>query len=138
MRELIAVTGLLIALASGAAADDVADGRAWYETECAPCHFAADLPLHGDADPTARPIPVMMATYGPKLIGIVGRAAGTDPNFLYSANFSEATQGLIWTEAVLDEFLIDSQIMFPGTRMFYRQPDADIRRKILAYLKTTG
>ena len=80
----------------------------------------------------------MMPVYGPKLIGIVGRAAGSDPNFLYSANFSGATQGLIWTEAILDEFLTDFQAMAPRSRMFYRQPDADIRYKILAYLKTTG
>lgn len=142
MRTRIGLSIMSVAGAMGvafaAAADDAEDGRLLYETECAPCHFAAELPLESGLDPVARPIPVMMATYGPKLVGIVGRAAGSDPNFLYSANFSGATQGLIWTEPVLDEFLVDSQAMAPRSRMFYSQPDRDIRRKILAYLKTTG
>lgn len=125
-------------VARGVSAGDIDDGRVLYEAECAACHFAAELPLQSRLDAPARPIPVMMATYGPKLIGIVGRAAGSDPSFLYSAKFTEATRGLTWTEPVLDRFLTDSQAMAPRSRMFYRQPDAEIRRKILAYLKTTG
>ncbi len=119
-------------------AGDVEEGRVLYETECAPCHFAAELPLQTRSNPEARLIPVMMATYGPKLIGIVGRAAGSDPNFLYSANFAAATEGVVWTEDVLDAFLTDAQAMAPRSRMYYSQPDSEIRRKILAYLKTTG
>ena len=132
------LVAIIASAAVSAVADDVDDGRVLYEAECAPCHFAAELPLESFNTGVARPIPVMMATYGPKLIGIVGRAAGSDPSFLYSENFSSATQGLIWTEQALDEFLADSQAMAPRSRMFYSQPDREIRRKILAYLKTTG
>jgi len=135
-----AILSICIAMgvALSAVAEDADDGRVLYQTECAPCHFAAELPLQSGIGAEARLIPVMMATYGPKLIGIVGRAAGSDPSFLYSANFSGATQGVVWTEQVLDAFLTNSQAMAPRSRMYYSQPDSDIRRKILAYLKTTG
>lgn len=122
---------------AGALADDVGEGAALYEAECAYCHFAATLPLESRLD-GPRVMPAMMATYGPKLRGIVGRAAGSDPAFLYSANFRAGTQGLIWTEDNLDRFMADSRAMVPGNRMFTRQPDAAIRRKIIAYLAATG
>ena len=87
MQMLFGTTVLAIVLvtatASSAAADDAEDGRVLYQAECALCHFAAELPLHGGLGTELRPIPVMMATYGPKLIGIVGRAAGSDPKILY-------------------------------------------------------
>ena len=118
-------------------ADAAEEGAALYEAECAFCHFSAELPLESRLD-GARLIPAMIATYGPKLRGIVGRAAGSDPAFLYSANFRAGAQGLVWTEDNLDRFMADSRAMIPGTRMFTRQPDAAIRRKIIAYLATTG
>ena len=33
-----------------------------------------------------------------------------------------------------EAFIIDSQAMVPGSRMFYEQPDATIRRAIVRYL----
>lgn len=138
MRTAICVLATTTILVSAARADDAEDGRVLYETECARCHFAAELPLESYRNGDALLVPVMMPTYGPKLIGIVGRAAGSDPAFLYSSSFTAATQGLVWTEDVLDEFLKDWQAMLPRSLMYYGQPDGDIRRKILAYLKTTG
>ena len=132
----IAILLLVGGLAAAASADDAAQGRALYEGQCAPCHFSAELPLETGAAMAA--IPVMMATYGPRLSGIIGRAAGADPTFLYSRSFGKASAGLVWSAAALDRFLIDSRAMFPGIRMFYRQPDAEVRRRILAYLATTG
>jgi cytochrome c2 len=138
VRALIGGALLAAVAAAGALADDVAEGRSLYETECAYCHFSAELPLHGRGDTPLKPIPVMLATYGPKLVGIVGRAAGSDPAFNYSESFLAHTRGLVWTRSNLDRLMTDSRAMIPGTRMFYRQPDAEIRRKLLAYLETTG
>ena len=135
MRAIVTLV-LVIGLAAAASADDAAQGRALYEGQCAPCHFSAELPLETGEAMAA--IPVMMATYGPRLSGIIGRAAGADPAFLYSRAFADASAGLVWSEAALDRFLADSRAMLPGIRMFYRQPDAEIRRRILAYLATTG
>ena len=134
----VLVAGVIALLAGGARAGDVAEGRILYQTECAYCHFSAELPLHGGGATGLSPIPVMMATYGPKLIGIVGRAAASDPSFNYSDAFLAQTRGLVWTEQTLDRFMTDAREMIPGTRMFYRQPDAAVRRKLLAYLETTG
>ena len=130
---LIFAAGTLDAMAG-----DDADGRALYDQECAACHFDADLPLQSRYTGEARVIPVMMPIYGPKLRGIVGRPAGSDPAFLYSANFMAGTKELVWTLELLDQFLTDSRVLVPGTRMFYRQNDVQVRRKILAYLATTG
>ena len=135
----ILAAALLAAMASPATfAEEAGDGRALYETECAYCHFSAELPLAGRRDPGARLVPVMMATYGPRLAGIVGRAAGADPAFNYSESFVAETRGLVWTAPNLDRLMTDARAMIPGVRMFYRQPDANIRRKILAYLETAG
>ena len=136
-RWVAAFLFIAAAPSAWAFADEAEEGAALYEAECAFCHFSADLPLESRLD-RARVVPAMMATYGPKLRGIVGRAAGSDPAFLYSANFRAGAQGLVWTEDNLDRFMADSRAMIPGTRMFTRQPDAAIRRKIIAYLATTG
>jgi hypothetical protein len=140
-RTLRGYVAAILTFATGtldAMAGDDADGRSLYDQECAACHFDADLPLQSLHTGDARIIPVMMATYGPKLRGIVGRPAGSDPAFLYSANFMAGTKELVWTLKLLDQFLTDSRMLVPGTRMFYRQNDVEVRRKILAYLATTG
>ena len=140
-RTMVAILAGACALLMGtdmSFADDAAEGSGRYEKECGYCHFSAELPLESRGGGEARLIPAMMATFGPKLRGIVGRAAGSDSKFNYSADFRAGTAGLIWTRENLDRFMTDSRTMVPGTRMFYRQPDAQIRRQIIAYLKSTG
>jgi cytochrome c2 len=73
--------------------------------------------------------------YGPNLRGIYGRAAGTFPNFVYSAAFLKALKGMEWSDAALDVWITNPQKWVPGVYMFYKQQDLEIRRKIILYLK---
>lgn len=89
-----------------------------FRNQCATCHSL------DPADPPRQ---------GPLLKGVVGRRAGSLPGFHYSAGFAKADW--VWTPALLDRWITDPQAMIPGTIMLYRQPDATVRRKIVAYLE---
>jgi cytochrome c len=71
---------------------------------------------------------------GPSLAGIVGRKAGSVPNF----NYSEANKnsGVTWDDATLDTYLTDPRKFVPGTKMvFPGLKNADDRKALIAYLK---
>ncbi len=74
--------------------------------------------------------------YGPTLRGVYGRLAGSIANFPYSPEFRRVLQGVVWNGDTLDIWTTNSQVWVPGSLMFYKQPDAGIRRKIIAYLET--
>ena len=44
-------------------------------------------------------------------------------------------QGVVWDRGTLDVWIMDSQAWVPGSMMFYKQPDPDMRRKIIVYLE---
>jgi len=73
--------------------------------------------------------------YGPSLRGVYGRQAGTVPGFAYSRAFKSMLQGVVWGRETLDVWIMDSQAWVPGSMMFYKQPDPDMRRKIIVYLE---
>jgi cytochrome c len=73
--------------------------------------------------------------YGPSLRGVYGRQAGTVPGFTYSSAFKQILQGVVWDRSTLDIWIRNSQAWVPGSMMFYKQPDPDIRRKIITYLE---
>ena len=73
--------------------------------------------------------------YGPHLRGVVGRPAGTVEGWRYSPTFLKTLKGMEWTEAALDVWMTGTQAWVPGVYMFYKQPNAEIRRKIILYLK---
>ena len=73
--------------------------------------------------------------YGPNLRGVYGRRAGTVQGFTYSRAFLHALQGMVWNRSTLDVWLTSTQAWVPGVRMFYKQPDPEIRRKIIMYLQ---
>jgi cytochrome c len=73
--------------------------------------------------------------YGPNLHGIYGRPAGTIPGFVYSAAFLKSLKGMEWDDAALDVWITNPQKWVPGVYMFYKQPDPEVRRKIILYLK---
>jgi cytochrome c2 len=88
-------------------------------------------PLVGAAgEPIAFTVP-----YGPHLRGVIGRPAGTVEGWRYSSTLLKTLKGMEWTEAALDVWITNTQAWVPGVYMFYKQPDADIRRKIILYLK---
>jgi cytochrome c len=72
---------------------------------------------------------------GPALNGIVGRPAGTTPDYRYSAAMRGS--GLVWDEATLTTYLRAPRKLVPGTKMAFAglSKDRDIA-DVIAYLAT--
>ena len=74
---------------------------------------------------------------GPKDCGVVGRKAGSVPNFDYSPAMRRSK--LAWDEQTLDRFLADSMTTVPGTSMTYAGvSDPQDRADLIAYLRDAG
>lgn len=69
---------------------------------------------------------------GPRHRGVVGRKAGTSPEYAYSPALKAS--GLVWNEANLDRWLTNPSAMVPGTKMFFLIKDPQDRADIIAYL----
>ena len=144
-RIRAAWAALLLALAGSAGAADDATGAALYERECSKCH--GRLVGAGAARGAAGPVRVaarrgdwlaFAMPFGPSLAGVVGRPAASLPGYEYSRALVAATEGLVWSRPTLHAFIGDTQAFAPGTRMYYRQPDATVRGRIIDYLSTVG
>lgn len=72
---------------------------------------------------------------GPSLHGVVGREAGSAPNYNYSSAMADA--GVVWDDATLDRFIENPQAVVPGNNMkpFSGIASAEERAKIVAHLK---
>jgi len=116
----LAVMALLVALAvvlpSQVDGQSVQDGQALFQKRCGGCHAL-------DADHE-----------GPRLRGVVGRAAGTVGTFKYSEALKNAKY--TWDEAKLDKWLTDTESVVPDNDMSFRVPKPDERAAIIAYLKS--
>ena len=111
----------LVAMAttSAQAAGDAAKGAADF-ARCAICH--ANTKGGGNR-------------IGPDLFGVVGRKAGTAPDFSYSAAMKSA--GFVWTNDKLDAYIKAPAMVVPGNKMaFAGLPDATQRADLVAYLDT--
>jgi cytochrome c len=71
---------------------------------------------------------------GPRHRGVVGRKAGSVPDYAYSQALQAS--GIVWDPASLDRWLTDPQKLVPGAKMFFSVPDAQSRADIIAYLAT--
>ena len=102
-----------------AQAQDATAGETVFKRQCAICHAV----VQGKN------------MIGPSLFGIVGRKAGTVPNFRYSA--ANRDSGITWDTAQLDPYLTNPKAVIPGTIMAYvGQKDAQQRADLIAYLET--
>jgi len=104
-RILTALAGALAlfsALPAIASAQDAAQGRTVFQTNCAMCHQAVN---------NGRSI------IGPNLFGIVGRRAGSAPGFAYSAAMQHSS--ITWTSAQLLAYVQAPARAIPGNRMPY-------------------
>lgn len=100
------------------AADSLAGGRAAFQ-RCANCH---------QVGPGAR------SNFGPQLNGILGRRAGSAPDFAYSPAFRRA--GFTWNEKKLAAFLRDPDEVVPGNQMRFWGLRSERRiAELLAYLR---
>lgn len=71
---------------------------------------------------------------GPPLVGLLGRKAGTYPEFRYSPAL--AASGLTWDEATLERWLAGPATLVPGTSMIFAGvPKPDDRRVLIEYLR---
>ena len=74
---------------------------------------------------------------GASLAGIVGAKAGTRPGF---AGYSQAMKSasITWDEQTLDRFIANPDEVVPNNNMkpFKGVPDAEVRKKIVAALKS--
>lgn len=73
---------------------------------------------------------------GPSLHGILGRKAGTVPNFSYSK--ANLASGIVWDEQVLFDYLKNPQAMVKGTKMaFPGIPKPQERADLIAFIQQT-
>jgi cytochrome c len=116
------LSGLALPGAMGAAnAQDAALGEKVF-LKCKVCHQIGE----GAKD-----------AVGPVLNGVVGRKAGTYPDYAYSD--ANKNSGLTWDEATLKEYLRNPRAKVPGTKMIFPglTKDDDIDN-VIAYLKQFG
>lgn len=124
MRISIIVATLFTALPNLAGADTyqnvkVMAGEALFREECRKCHAP-------DAD---------HPSYGPVLLGVVGRGAGSVADYEYSEAMRNS--GIVWTEAALRAWMEDNTGFMPGTKMRHVGiDDRTVQDFIIAYLKT--
>jgi cytochrome c len=71
---------------------------------------------------------------GPNLHGIVGRKAGSLPDYAFSSAMKEA--GFVWDEEKLDRFIANPDEVVPGNGMkpYGGLTSNDERKKIIAFL----
>jgi len=73
------------------------------------------------------------STIGPNLYGVVGRKSAAQEGFGYSDALTAS--GITWSEAELDEFIVDPGGKVPGTSMVAGAvADDETRAAIIAYL----
>jgi cytochrome c len=111
----------LVALVGAAMAQDAVAGEKVF-AKCRSCHQIGEGAKN---------------LVGPVLNGVVGRKAGSFPDYHYSD--ANKGSGIIWDEATLKEYLKDPKAKVPGTKMVFPglKSDDDIAN-VIAYLKQFG
>jgi cytochrome c len=118
---LLLCAAMTLANAEIAAAQDAVAGEKTFNV-CRACH---------QIGATAR------NSVGPVLNGVVGRKAGSYPDYAYSD--ANKSSGLTWDEATLKAYLKGPAAKVPGTKMLFpglrKEQDID---NVIAFLKQYG
>ena len=119
LRTLLAVA-MIAAVPSLAVADvDLKKGKKVFR-KCKACHAVGEKAKN---------------KVGPKLNGVVGRAAGTVEGYKYSKAMKAS--GLTWDEPTLDKFLTKPKKQVKGTKMIFGGLKKEKQRaNLIGYLKT--
>jgi cytochrome c len=123
--SMIAAAAILIAGQAAyaqPAAPPVGDpvrGQTVYKQKCSSCHTGGTFT--GDFT-------------GPQLDGVVGRSAGGTQDFDYSTALK--TWGMVWTPALIDQFLAGPSKLVPGTMMNVTVSSEQDRADVIAFLAT--
>jgi cytochrome c len=99
-RWVCALAALALSASTGQAAD-VTKGQVAFVRQCAICHT---IDKGGEN------------RLGPNLFGIIGKRAGTAPEFKYTNAFRN-TATFEWTEGLLGPWIALPAVMVPGTAM---------------------
>ena len=105
-----------------AAKSAAADNQLVFDNVCRICHTVKE----GDN------------RLGPNLHNIIGRKAGSVPDYGYSSAMKDAD--LTWDRATLDRFIANPDQVVPGNRMkpYGGLTSAEERAKIIAFLEASG
>jgi cytochrome c len=117
---IVAAAVVAPALCIAGSKPDIEKGKATFNVMCSVCHSVQET---GGAN------------QGPNLLGLVGRKAGSQPDFTM---YSEAlkSSGITWSKKALDKFLVNPGEKVPGTLMPMQIPDDKMRADVVAYLAT--
>lgn len=132
--SVFATVAVVASVSVSAQEGDPAEGEDVFR-KCAACHKVG---------PDAR------NAVGPVLNGVIGRQAGTIEGFGYSElNQASGKNGLVWTEALIFEYLEDPTAFLKkfltdkgqaalaqgATRMVFKLADETDRKNVIAYLR---
>ncbi len=99
----------------------VTAGEVLFKQDCRRCHAP------NSNDPS----------YGPPLENVIGRKAGSYPDYDYSDAL--ASSGIVWTPAALRAWMEDNTGLLPGTKMRHVGiDDPTVQDFILSYLASIG
>jgi cytochrome c len=118
LRAALVATFLLIMVPLRVSAQDAAAGEKDFLV-CRACH---------QIGPNAK------NAVGPVLNGVIGRPAGTFPDYTYSE--ANKASGLVWTPDELDKYLTSPQTVVPHTKMIFPGlKDEQKRKDVIAFLE---
>jgi cytochrome c len=121
LRTACIATMLVVPIALPAAAQDAAAGEKDFLV-CRACH---------QIGPNAK------NAVGPVLNGIIGRTAGTYPDYIYTP--ANKDSGIVWTPEELDKYLTSPQTVVPHTKMIFPGlKDEQKRKDVVAFLAQFG
>lgn len=123
-KILVAFAALSVLAATPAFAEGDADKGKKVFKKCKACHAVGEG---------------AKKKVGPPLNNLFGMTAGTQEGYKYSkAMIAKGTEGLVWNDETLAEYLKKPKAMIPGTKMSF----AGLKKKkkkianVIAYLKT--
>ena len=120
MKYVLLTLALTVVAAPAFAAGDAEAGGKLFTKTCGGCHSIGEGARGG---------------FGPQLNGIIGRPAGTTPDYQYSDAMKNS--GVVWTRDKLTAYIEDPKSVVSGTRMiFWGISDSQKIENILAYLET--
>ena len=120
MKYVLLTLALTVVAAPAFAAGDAEAGGKLFTKTCGGCHSIGEGARGG---------------FGPQLNGILGRPAGTTPDYQYSDAMKNS--GVVWTRDKLTAYIEDPKSVVSGTRMiFWGISDPQKIENILAYLDT--
>ena len=124
MFLIMALSGMAYMLSSPSALPQASQGtegvsgQQAFNNACRTCHMVRE----GDN------------RLGPNLYRVVGRKAGSLPDYAFSSAMKEAD--FVWDEQKLDRFIANPDEVVPGNNMkpYGGLPSSDDRKKIIAFL----